>query len=103
MRQIPPSGASEREVHSAVRQIIDGRGNYTGTVTLTAGAASTAVPRTNANENAIVLLFPMTANAAAALTTTYVAQASITKTGFSVTHANNAQTDRTFAYAMVGG
>lgn len=103
MRQLPPSGAAEREVAFAVRELINGRGNYMGTVTLTASATATVVSRTNANKSAAVLLFPMTANAAAALTTTYVTQANVTSTGFTITHASNAQTDRTFFYIMVGG
>lgn len=103
MRQLPPSGGSEREISFAVRQLIDGRGNYHGRVTLTPGATSTLVSRTNANANAFVFLFPMSANAAAAVATTYILSTDITKDGFTVRHANAATGDRTFAYIMVGG
>lgn len=103
MRQLPPSGASEREIAFAVHELINGRGNNTGKVTLTASATATVVQRTNGNVGSAVLLFPMTANAAAAVTTTYVTQANVTSTGFTITHASNAQTDRTFFYIVVGG
>lgn len=103
MKGIPPVGASERAVAFAVNELINGRGNYAGTVTLRTGQTTTVVSRTNANSNAFVFLFPMTANAAGAVATTYVLQANITKSGFTITHANAATVDRTFAYIMVGG
>jgi hypothetical protein len=47
-----------------------------------------------------VLLMPKTANAAAALASTYV---TATAPGtFTLTHANTASTDRTFGYVNVG-
>jgi hypothetical protein len=103
VKQLPPSGAQERDRDFAIRQLIDGRNNAVGTVTLTANVTTTAVTRTNANANAFVFLFPLTANAAGAVATTYVLQANITKSGFTLTHANAATTDRTFAYVLLGG
>lgn len=103
MRSIAPAGATERERDQAIRQLIDGRGNGTGAVTLTPGAATTIVKRDNGNALASVVMFPMTANAAAATTTTYIRQADVTGAGFTVTHAVSALTDRTFFYAVVGG
>jgi hypothetical protein len=49
-----------------------------------------------------VFLSPQTANAAAALATTYVQAADITKQQFVITHANNAQTDKTFGWVVLG-
>jgi hypothetical protein len=43
---------------------------------------------------------PMTANAAAALATTYIVPA---KGQFVITHANNAQADKTFRYVFFKG
>lgn len=102
MLTLPPTGATEREVHARIRELIEGRSNAAGTVTLTANAAATTVTKGTINANAGVFLFPKTANAAAALATTYAAVA----TGggsFVITHANNAQTDRTFYYVVIGG
>lgn len=79
--------------------VINGGGNNTGEVTLTAAATSTTVTDTRASNSSVIILMPTTANAAAAITTTYF---SATLGSFTLTHANNAQIDRTFKYAIVG-
>jgi hypothetical protein len=103
VKQLPPAGANERDRDFAIRQLIDGRNNAVGTVTLTASVTTTVVTRTNANANGYVFLMPLTATAAGALATTYILAANITKTGFTITHANAVSVDRTFAYVMLGG
>lgn len=100
MQQLPITGVTERDRDIAIRQLIEGRGNYVGTVTLTPSATTTTISKSTINENAVPLLFAKTANAAAALATTY---AVVTKGLLTITHANNAQTDRTFTYAILGG
>lgn len=69
-----------------------------GTLTLTANATTTTVSNLAVGENSFVTLSALTANAAAALGTTWTACSRYTIT---VTHANNAQTDRTFGYEVV--
>jgi hypothetical protein len=100
MQQLPITGVTERDRDIAIRQLIEGRGNYVGTVTLTANATTTTISKSTINENAVFIPFAQTANAAAALATTYAA---VTKGTVTITHANNAQTDRSFFYAVVGG
>ena len=90
-----------RLVAQGVNQLADGKSNAYGTVTLTANAASTTVTDPKAGPSSIVTLEPRTANAAAAVATTYV-----TTHGdgtFVLTHANNAQNDKTFGYSLQGG
>ena len=106
MRDIPPAGATLRDVIFAVRQLIVGRSNSTGTVTLTASATTTTIANEIVNENAQVFLFPMTANAAAELGngTLYASISRIAGTPtVTITHANAGSTDRTFAYDIRGG
>jgi len=86
----------------AINSLIDGRSNATGTVTLTANAASTTVTDNKFESSMTVLLQPKTANAAAALSTTYIADADKSKGSFVITHANNAQVDREFGYVRLG-
>lgn len=75
-----------------------------GSVTLTANAASTTVTIIRAVGMASgVFLSPQTANAAAAVATTYIAPATMTADSFVITHANNAQADKTFWYQVVSG
>lgn len=103
-RKLPPqfSGTTDalRLIAEAVNQTIDGRLAPTGTVTLTASAASTVVADRYAGTDSVPIFVPTTANAAAALATTYVSARG--KQTFTLTHANNAQTDRTFIYFVVG-
>lgn len=88
-----------KKVILSLQQLAAGRSNATGTVTLTASAASTVVTNANCATASAVKLNPTTANAAAALATTYWVAAN---GSFTITHANNAQTDRTFTYAIQG-
>lgn len=99
---LPPTGASEREVSTAINQALKGYLNSTGTVTLNAGATTTTVANAFVNSNSVILFAPQTANASA-IALPYVKPADITgKTGFIITHTNNANADKTFAYAILG-
>lgn len=101
MNVLPPAGGTLRAAIQAINQLIVGRSNAVSEVTLTAGATTTTITGDTINANARPFLFPKTANAAAALATTYaVTTAAGTVT---ITHANNAQTDRTFHVLIIGG
>ena len=84
----------------AIQQLFAGRSDAAGTVTLAPGATSTVVTARNCAPGSKVFLFATTANAAAALATTY-ASAVGTK-AFTLAHANNAQVDRTFFFVCIG-
>lgn len=85
---------------TAVLQLIRGRSNAVGSVTLTAGATSTTVDFVNCSQDSQVFLSPRTANAAAALATTYIS--SVGNKSFTIAHANAASTDRTFGFVALG-
>lgn len=84
----------------AINGLIDGKLDVVGTVTLTANVATTTVSDNRFESNMAPLLVPTTANGAAALTNVYVSAR--TKGSFTLTHANNAQTDRSFLYVRLG-
>lgn len=96
----PAANADLEEVRDGVRQLVRGRCNAVGTVTLAAGVTTTTVtaPFVVAAGSGISLM-PTTANAAAALATTFLTPAN---GSFTITHANNAQTDRTFRWSARG-
>lgn len=100
-RTLPTSGGSEREVSEIVRGIMDGRTNNTGSITLAASSAtSTTLNDARIGYGSAILLSPVTANAAAFITSVYVsakAQGSAT-----LTHSANTLTDRTYQYIIVG-
>ncbi len=100
-------GISETDLKKIVlslQQLAAGRSNAVGTVTLTANAATTTVTTGNCAVGSTILLMPTTANASAeqGAGTIYIATATILNGSFVITHANNAQTDRIFRYAIVG-
>lgn len=84
----------------AVQQLAMGRSNATGTVTLTTSATTTAVTAPNCGAGSVISLSPKTANAAGALATTYVS--AVAAGTFTLTHASNTQTDRTFGFVCLG-
>ena len=96
----PESAADIDEIRDATRQLVRGRSNAVGTVTLTVSATTTVVvaPKIVGSGSSIHLM-PTTANAAAALATTYIAAAN---GSFTITHANAATADRTFRWSARG-
>lgn len=102
MLVISPTEGRVRVLAQAIKHLIEGRSNANGELTLTANAASTTITKTTINGQAGVFMFPKTANAAAELAagTCY---AVVSAGQIVITHANNAQTDRTFYYVVLGG
>jgi hypothetical protein len=84
----------------AVNGLIAGKADVTETFTLTANSATTTVTDTKFESNMVVIWAPTTANAASAMTNLYISSRS--RNSFTLTHANNAQTDRTFLYIRMG-
>ena len=100
--KLPAAGADPRQTAQAVNLLIDGKFNSTGTVTLTASAASTAVTDYRAGPDSVIIFTPTTANAAAEQGGGTMYLSARAKQGFTLTHANNSQTDRTFLYIVIG-
>lgn len=92
----------EQKVVDTINQIILGNLNNTSTVTLTANAATTTVTNSRIGASSYIEFMPTTANAAAAKAAGTMYVSSRTKGSFVITHANNAQTDRTFTYTHIG-
>jgi hypothetical protein len=89
-----------QRIAESINGLIDGKQDVTGTLTLTAGAASTVISDNKYESNMVPVLVPTSANAAAALATTYLSARA--KGSFTLSHANNSQTDRTFLYVRFG-
>jgi uncharacterized secreted protein with C-terminal beta-propeller domain len=73
-------------------------------LTLTANAATSTLTWKGLSPQSVVVFDPKTANAAAELYggTMYVLTANRGNDVWTVTHASNAQTDRTFQVAVIG-
>jgi len=97
-----PEGLREyvRIIAQVTRNLLDGKIYSTGSVTLTANAASTTLSDRRIGPNSVIVFMPTTSTSAAGLTALYVTgRGSSTAT---INHANNAQTDRTYGYAVLG-
>jgi hypothetical protein len=103
MLTLPPAGGTDRQVANRVNQLIEGRSNAIGEVTLAAGTTTTTVNRAIINANGAPFLVPQTANAAAEIGAGTLYVSAVTAGSFTITHANNAQTDRTYFYIFLGG
>jgi hypothetical protein len=84
----------------AINALIQGRSNSADSFTLTANAGSTVVLNNLFQSSSVPVFVPTTANAAAALATTYVSARA--NGSFTLTHTNNAQADKTFLYVFWG-
>lgn len=89
-----------RQIAIVVNNVLSGKTNNTGTLTVTANAGTTTLTDSRIGANSVILLMPTTANAAAALANVYFT--AFVDSSCTVNHANNAQTDRIFRYAVIG-
>jgi hypothetical protein len=98
----PPHEKDPYKIVRAVRELFEGRSNAVGSFTLASGAASTTVAAQNCGAGSTVLFAPTSAHAAAEIAAGGMYVSAVANGSFTVTHANNAQTDRTFLYAAFG-
>lgn len=87
----------------AINQLIQGRSNAVGVVTLRASQTTTTVEAPTINADAGVFLVPKTANAAAEMGNGTLYVSSVAAGTFTLTHASNSQTDKTYFYLCIGG
>lgn len=95
-----------RRTVRVVNNIMQGKTNNTGSVTLAANTTTTTVTEAKGRigQNTVILFMPTTAHAATEFGagTMYVSGRDVANNQFTVTHVNNAQTDRTFNYVLIG-
>lgn len=105
---VPPVEGPEedhrRQLADGIRALAAGNVNTMGTITLTANAATSTLTSAYLHAGSTVHFDPMTANAATELYggTMYVLEANRGDGSWTITHANNAQTDRKFTYRISG-
>ena len=100
MKSIPVTETRLWPIIKTVQQLIQGRTNATGAVTLTTSSTTTVVLDANVAPGDVILLSPLNADAAAEVPTLYVAATD--KGTFTLTHTS-AGTTRTFGYKVAGG
>jgi len=96
----PDTKAHARQCAITINNVMDGKINSTGDITLTASATSTTLSDARIGANSVILFMPRSANARTALNTLYVsARASGSAT---LTHASSANTDQDLSYVIIG-
>jgi len=93
--------ATARAIGDALRNIFSGRVDWVGEVTLTQSMATTVVSDDRVGANSVIVYEPTTANASAERGNGTIYISAYSDGSFTLTHANNAQTDRTFRYLVV--
>lgn len=86
-----------RQLAIAINTNADGQ---SGTVTLTASVASTTLTDTRITASSVITLMPTTANASAEIGAGTIFIGTTAIGSATITHANNAQVDRTFRYDL---
>jgi hypothetical protein len=99
---LPVGGGDARQVAAVVNRVAQGKLNCTGSVVLATGAGTTVVTDARVTASSVILLMPMTANAAVELGDGMLFVSARDKGSFTLTHANNGQTDRWFDFAVIG-
>ena len=100
-RKLNPSGALPREISEVVNNLVEGKSNNTGTVTLaTASATTTTLTDERIGYDSVIVFMPTTANAASAMTNLYVSAK--TQGSATLTHSANTSTNKTYSYIVVG-
>lgn len=101
-RGLPNVGATPREIAEAVNRLTQGKLNSVISVTLTANQGSTTVSSPLLTGSSWLGFMPKTANAAAEIGAGTLYVSSRGKETATLTHANNAQTDRDFDVLIIG-
>lgn len=98
----PPQNIDNADFLRLLRQAVDyamrGKLNCTGEVTLTQSATSTVVNNILCNENSVILLTPITANAAS----TSGIWVDAGDKAFTIHHHNVTHNDEIFRYVIIG-
>ena len=102
-RYSPDADHHRRLLGESVIRIFQGKTNNILKVTLAANAASTTITDVRISSSSYLGLMPETANAAAEIGngTLYISDSGRVNGSAVITHANNAQTDRTFRVVVI--
>jgi len=97
---MPDQAQHLRLVSTTLNNVMDGKLNSTGTITLTASATSTTLTDARIGGDSVIVFMPITANGKAAENNLFV---SARQSGqATLTHASSSNNDQNFAYIIIG-
>ena len=98
--QLPPQGGDARGMSTVVNLAMRGKLNATTVLTLEPGAGSTTLNDERIGPDSFIGLSPLSASAAAAHATTYIASRG--RGTARIDHASSAAADRMFSVLIIG-
>lgn len=99
-RLLPPFGGDQRAVAEIVNGIMNGKTNNTGVVILNSGSTSTTLTDARIGAESVIIMTPMTENAAKEFGTCYISAR--TNGSATITHQNTGHADLNYTYIIVG-
>src|SRR5512139_1282799 len=93
--------SNQQRVNKVIQQLMEGRSNATGTVTLSTDLTSTTVTARTCGANTAIFMFPQTSIAQSSASA-YVPSTDVTKGSFIVHHSSSTSTDRIFFWVALG-
>ena len=102
-RQVRAQGEDPRKMATAINEVMNGKINAYGSLTLTPSAAATTISDRLCGPNSVILLMAKTSTAASEIGGGTMYIGTRTEGSFVVSHANNSASDRSFVYVLLGG
>ena len=97
---MPDNSQHLRLVSTTLNNVMDGKLNSTGDITLNANATSTTLSDARIGGDSVIVFMPITANGKTAENNLFV---SARQSGqATLTHASSSNTDQNFAYIIIG-
>lgn len=99
-RLLPPQGGNPRQISEVVNNLMNGKSNNIGTVTLAQSSATTTLTDARIGVESVILFTPTSSHAASEMAHLYIsAQTSGEAT---ITHRNTGHSDLHFQYVIIG-
>jgi hypothetical protein len=99
-RRLPPFGGDQRAVAEIVNNIMDGKTNNIGKVTLAQSATTTTLTDARIGIDSVILFTPLSDHSASEMAHLYISAQ--TTGSATITHRNTGHTDLNFQYIVVG-
>jgi len=99
-RRLPPFGGDQRAVAEVVNNIMDGKTNNTGRITLVQSGTTTSLIDARIGVDSVILFTPISSHGASEMAHLYISAQ--TNGSATITHRNTGHNDLNFQYIVVG-
>lgn len=96
----PDTKAHTRQCAITINNVMDGKINSTGEITLTASATTTTLSDARIGSNSVILFMPRSANARTAINSLFIT--SRASGSCTINHSSSSNTDQNLSYVIIG-